>query len=87
MTALVRPDVLRLHCRRCEHHRRRRDAQIVGAVVLADTEHLETHLIRELDLLHEIAQPLLRGDRLTRYRMSCDVGKSVETDFHLVSES
>ena len=45
-----------------EHHGRRRDRE-VGAVVLADAEDVEPHLVGELDLLDQVAQPLLGADR------------------------
>ena len=34
----------------------------LGSMVLPDAEHVETDLLGELDLLHEIVQPLLRAD-------------------------
>ena len=44
--------------RRAEHDRRRRDDE-VGPVVLADAEDVEPDLVGQLDLLEQVAQPLL----------------------------
>ena len=52
---------------------------VVGAVVLADGEHVEPELVGELDLLHELAHALLRRDA----RMQ--VGEGGEAEFHAVS--
>ena len=62
LTALVEPDAARPRGARCEHDRGRGDGE-VGAVVLADAEDVEADLVGELDLLDEVAQPLLRADR------------------------
>ena len=52
------PDALRPRRGCGEHDRRRRHGE-VRPVVLADPEDVEADLVRELDLLHEVAQPLL----------------------------
>jgi hypothetical protein len=54
------PDALRAHRGRPQHHRRGRDGE-VGAVVLADAEDVESDLLGEDDLLHEVAHALLRA--------------------------
>ena len=53
-------DPLGARGRRGQHDRRRRDGE-VGAVVLADAEDVEAHLVGELDLLDEVAEALLAG--------------------------
>ena len=55
-------DALRARGRGAEHDGRRRHGE-VGAVVLADAEDVEADLVGELDLLHQVAQALLRADR------------------------
>ena len=44
-----------------EHDRGRGDDE-VRAMVLAHAEDVEADLVGELDLLHQVAQPLLRAD-------------------------
>ena len=46
-----------------EQHRRRR-GQEIRPVMLADAEHLQADLIGQLDLLHQVAQPLRRAQHL-----------------------
>ena len=55
------PDALRPRRGRREHDGRSGDGE-VGPVVLADAEDVEPDLVGELDLLHELAQALLRAD-------------------------
>ena len=59
------PDARRALGRGGQHHRRRRDGE-VGPVVLAHAEDVEPDLVGELDLLHQVAQPLRGGDRRAR---------------------
>src|ERR671939_390429 len=49
---------------------------VVGAVGLADAEDLEAELIREFDLLEEVAKPLCRVG------LGAEVGEGVEAKFH-----
>ena len=37
------------------------EAEKIRPVMLADAEHLEADLIGQLDLLHQVAEPLRRG--------------------------
>ena len=57
--------------RRAEHDRGRRDGE-VRPVVLADAEDVEPDLVGELDLLHQIAQPLRRVGAGTELRERVD---------------
>ena len=59
VTALVSRIRFGARRRRGEHDRRRRDGE-VGPVVLADAEDVEPDLVGQLDLLEQVAQPLLR---------------------------
>lgn len=52
--------------------------------MLAETKDVQPDLVGELDLLDQVAQPLVRTDR-TGTRFRADVGESVETEFHSVS--
>ena len=54
--------------------------------MLAETEHVEADLVGKLDLLDEIAQTLMRAD-VTGTVVHADVGKGVETQFHVESSS
>ena len=65
MTALVSRMRLVRAARRGEHDRRRRDGE-VGPVVLADAEDVEPDLVGQLDLLEQVAQPLLGVGRPCR---------------------
>ena len=49
--------------------------------MLAEAEHVEADLVGKLDLLDQVAQPLMRAD-VTGTLFHADVGKSVETEFH-----
>ena len=51
-------------------------------VVLADAEDVEPELIRELDLLEQIGQPLLLRDRPARLRIGRAVGERIEAKLH-----
>ena len=55
------PDPRRPRRGGCQHHRRRRHGEL-GPVVLPDAEDVEPDLVRELDLLHEVAETLVRAD-------------------------
>ena len=70
------PDPLGPHRDRGQHDGRRRDEE-VGAVVLADREHVEPQLVGELGLLHQVAHPLLGGDARR------EVGEGGESKFHV----
>lgn len=52
---------------------------LVGAVVLADAEHVEPHLVGELGLLDDLAQPRGGADA---GRGEIDVRERVRTEFH-----
>ena len=58
VTALVSRMRLVRAAAAAEHDRRRRDRE-VGPVVLADAEDVEADLVRELDLLDQVREPLL----------------------------
>jgi hypothetical protein len=51
-------------------------------VVLADAKHFETDLIGELDLFHQIAEPLHRRLRLAGRRVRRVLDKRVDADLH-----
>jgi hypothetical protein len=55
--------------------------QEILAVVLADSEDIESNLIRVLDLLDEVAQALRFADRAAGFIVRS--GEAVNTDFHL----
>ena len=55
------PDALGARGRRRQRDGGRRGG-VVGAVMLADTEHVEPDLVGQLDLLDQVAQPLVRAD-------------------------
>ena len=52
------------------------ETEKVGAVVLADGEHVEAELVGELRLLEQVAHPLLRGDA------RAEVGEGGKSKFH-----
>ena len=60
-----------------EHDGRSGDGEL-GPVVLADAVDVEADLVGELDLLHEVAQALLRADP-PPWRVSA---KRVDADLH-----
>jgi hypothetical protein len=60
----------------CGKYDGRRGDGVVGAVVLANAEDIETYLVGQFDLLEEVAQPLCRVD------LGADIGESVEAKFH-----
>ena len=51
-------------------------------MVLADAEHLEADLIGELDLFHQIAEPLRRRQRPAGRRVRRVLDKRVDADLH-----
>ena len=67
-------DPLGLRGDRGERDRRRRDRE-VGAVVLADAEHVEPELVGQLGFLEQVLQPLLGRDRP-------DVGEGDQSELH-----
>jgi hypothetical protein len=64
-----------------QHDRGRRDDE-VRAVMLAHAEHVETHLIGQLDLLHEVAEPLRVVDHLTGHGVGRALRERVDADLH-----
>ena len=80
VTALVSLILLGAFGGRGENHRRRRGG-VVGAVMLAQAEHVEADLVGKLDLFDQVAQPLMRAD-VAGALFRADVGKSIETEFH-----
>ena len=66
---------------RGKNHRRRRGG-VVGAVMLAEAEHVEADLVGKLDLFDQVAQPLMRADVAGAF-FRADVGEGVETEFHI----
>jgi hypothetical protein len=75
------PDAPRAGRRRGEHHGGGRHRE-VGAVVLADAEDVEPHLVGERDLLDEVAHPLAGGDRPARPRVRRDLAERVDAQLH-----
>ena len=61
MTALVSLMLLGAFGGRGKDHCRRR-GRIVRPVMLAEAEHVEADLVGKLDLLDQVAQPLMRAD-------------------------
>ena len=54
--------------------------------MLAQPKHVEADLVGQLDLLDQVAQPLMRADGAWAW-FRADVGEGVETEFHHVSSS
>jgi len=50
-------------------------------VVFAHPEHVEPDLIGKLDLFHEVAQALMRCDRI-RPLAQADIGECMKAEFH-----
>jgi hypothetical protein len=59
-----------------------RGAEKIRPVMLADAEHFEADLIGELDLVHQIAEPLRRRQRLSGGRVRRVLDKRVDADLH-----
>ena len=74
-------DPLRARRRGGEHDRRRRDGE-VGTVVLADAEDVEPDLVGELDLLDQVAQPLLGADVGPTSTSEVELREGVDAEFH-----
>jgi hypothetical protein len=53
------------------------------AVVLSDTEDVQSDLVRELTLLEEVLQPLLGRYRSTGGRISSRLSEREDADLHL----
>jgi hypothetical protein len=51
-------------------------------VVLADGEDVEPELIGQLDLLHQVAHPLLGTDAAVGRRIGLELGERVDADLH-----
>ena len=51
-------------------------------MMFTDPEHVESHLISQLDLFHEIPQPLLRADRLAGNRIRRRFGERVNAQLY-----
>ena len=64
-----------------QQHRRRRGEEI-RPVMLADAEHLQADLIGQLDLLHQVAQPLRRARGLPGGRVRRVLDEGIDADFH-----
>ena len=75
------PDGLGALGRGRQQHRRRR-GQEIRPVMLADAEHLEADLVGQLDLLHEIAQPLRRARDPPGGRVRRVLDEGIDADFH-----
>ena len=54
----------------------------VGAMVLADAEHLEAGLLGQLGLLDQLAQPPLGRDRAPGVGVRRELGEGVDADLH-----
>jgi hypothetical protein len=63
-------------------HDGRSGDDIVGAVMLAEAEHVQADLIRQLDLLDEIAQALCGGEPMTGGSILRQLTKGIDTEFH-----
>ena len=50
--------------------------------MLSDPEDVEADLVCELDLLEQVAQPLLRADGSPRCRIAAKLRKGVDPDLH-----
>jgi hypothetical protein len=62
-----------------QDHLGRRDDE-VGAVVLADAEHVEAHRLGQLRLLHDLAHPLRGAGRDPRARVGAVVAEGEDAD-------
>ena len=80
VTALDEADALRPGGNRGEGDCRRGHEE-VGAVVLADREHVQAELVGELRLLEQVAHPLLGGDARG------EVGEGGKSKFHAPQHS
>ena len=56
-------------------------------MMLPDTEHIQPELVRQLDLLHQIAHALLGRDRLPSLWIRAELGERVKADLHATAES
>src|SRR5687767_1489367 len=54
-------------------------------MVFADAEHIESHLIGQLDLLEQVPHALFRGDHLAAARVRRSFHEAVNADLHLPS--
>ena len=50
--------------------------------MLADAEHLQADLIGQLDLLHQVAQPLRRAQDLPGGRVRRVLDEGIDANFH-----
>ena len=62
----------------------RRD-RVIGPVMFAQPEDIQPDLVGQLDLFHEVVEPLLPADMLARHRVLADIAKGVQSDFHWIS--
>ena len=74
-------DALRARDGGGQHHRGGGDG-VVGAVMLAEAEDIEPHLIGEFDLLHLVPQPLAGVEGTTGLRMHAGLAKRVDAELH-----
>ena len=58
---------------------------IVRSVVLTDAEDVQPDPVGELDLLDEVAQPLLDADQLAGARVGCHLAEGVDAELHAAS--
>ncbi len=77
-------DVLGARRRRGEYHSRRGGDEILP-VVLADAEDVETDLIGQLDLLHQVSEPLDGVDPLAGQRIRGIFDKRIDPEFHAIA--
>ena len=61
---------------------RRRGGEKIRPVMLADAEHFEADLVGQLDLFHQVAQPLRRIEQLAGRRVGRVLDERVDADFH-----
>src|SRR5918993_2750157 len=54
-------------------------------MVFADAEHIETHLIGQLNLLEQVPHALIRSNHLPTARVRCSLDEAVNADLHLPS--
>ena len=86
MTALVRRIRSVRAAAAAEHDGRRRDDE-VRAVMLADAEDVEPDLVGQLDLLDQVAQPLLGADHVPGPRVGRQLREGVDPDLHDVANT
>ena len=75
------PDLPRTRRGGCKHDRGRGDDE-VGAVVLSDAEDVEADGVRELDLVHQVANPPRGRNRRPGNGIGRQLAEGVDAEFH-----